>query len=303
MKLPDSLRFVVRAPSPPGQLPFDRTARTGVEFDTSFARRDSVRVARAVVLDGVVLPGVRAIARPRVVAGEILDGLDEPVVFVANHQSHLDTPVVLSVLPPRVRHRTVVGAGADYFFDRPSKAFASAIVLGAIPIERQRVSRRSAELAEQLVEEGWNLLLFPEGGRTPDGLPQEPRAGAAQVALRTRRPVVPLFIDGTGEILGRGQRRLRPSTTTVVVGEPLVARDGERAGAFTQRIADALALAGREAATDFWEARRTKGAFVPEERSWIELWRRSAHRHRDEGERRWPRSFGSRTVDHDGAQP
>ncbi|ACU54353.1 phospholipid/glycerol acyltransferase [Acidimicrobium ferrooxidans DSM 10331] len=299
MKLPASVRFVVRAPSPPGQLPFDRTARTGVEFDTSFARRDSVRVARAVLLDGVVLPGVRAIARPRLIAGEVLDALDEPVVFVANHQSHLDTPVVLSVLPARVRHRTVVGAGADYFFDRPSKAFASALVLGAIPIERQRVSRRSAELAEQLVEEGWNLLLFPEGGRTPDGLPQEPKAGAAQVALRTGRPVVPLFIDGTWEILGKGQRRLRPGSTTIVVGEPLTAREGERPGAFTARIADALALAGREAATDFWEARRTKGTFVPEGRSWIELWQRSAHRHRDERERLWPRNFGSRTVDGD----
>jgi len=294
VRLRDALRFVARDPSRPGSIPFERGGGVGVDFDTGFARRDAARVARALVLDGVVLPGVRAVTRPRVVGGEILETLDEPVVFVANHQSHLDTPVVLAVLPPRLRHRTVVGAGADYFFDRRSKALASALLLGAIPIERQRVSRRSAELAERLVREGWNLLLFPEGGRTPDGLPQEPKAGAAQVAVRTGRPVVPVFIDGTWEILGKGQRRLRPSETTIVIGQPLRAVAHERPGAFTERIAAALALGGREAATDFWAARRTKSSFVPTRRSWIELWERSAHRHRDDGARPWPRAFGSR---------
>jgi len=294
MTLGNGLRFVVRAPSRPGQLPLERRRASGVDFDTDFARRDPARVVRAMLLDGVVLPGVRAVTRPKLIGGEHLDALEEPVVFVANHQSHLDTPLVLSVLPPRVRHRTVVGAGADYFFDRPAKAVASALVLGAIPIERQRASRRSAELAERLVREGWNLLLFPEGGRTPDGLPQGPKAGAAQVASRTGRPVIPLFVDGTWEILGKGQRRLRPGTTTVVVGEPLWARAGERPGAFTERIAASLAVLGREAATDFWEARRSADPFVPASRSWIELWRRSAHRHEEQAARRWPRPFGSR---------
>ncbi|CAG4915591.1 unnamed protein product, partial [Acidithrix sp. C25] len=89
-----------------------------------------------------------------------LKGIDVPVIFAANHASHLDTPLLLSVLPDDFRHKTAVGAGADYFFDRKYKAVIWSFLLGAIPIERTRVSRRSTDLALEILRDDWNLILF-----------------------------------------------------------------------------------------------------------------------------------------------
>ena len=164
---------------------------------------------------------------PRRSAGdEVLGLVEAPVIFVANHASHVDTPLLLSCLPLRFRHRTVVAAAADYFFDRRWKAHVWSLVLAAIPIERTKVNRRSAELAAELLDDGWNLVIFPEGGRTPDGWVQAFRGGAAYLAARTGRPVVPVHIDGTRRILPKGGERLRRTRPRVTFGTPLVARRG-----------------------------------------------------------------------------
>ncbi len=136
---------------------------------------------------------------PRLIRGD--EGLTgpsrPPVIFAANHASHVDTPLLLSCLPLRFRHRTVVAAAADYFFDRRWKADAWSFLLAAIPIERTKVNRRSAELAAELLDDEWNLVIFPEGGRSPDGWGQDFTGGAAYLAVRTGRPVVPVHLDGT----------------------------------------------------------------------------------------------------------
>ncbi len=86
----------------------------------------------------------------------------------------ISTPrLLISVLPPRLRHSTIVAGAADYFFDRRWKAHLWAFLTAAIPIERQRVNRKSADLAAEMLEEGWNLLIYPEGGRSPDGWMQD----------------------------------------------------------------------------------------------------------------------------------
>ena len=96
-----------------------------------------------------------------------LAGLDGPVIFAANHASHVDTPLLLSCLPLRFRHRTVVAAAADYFFDRRWKADTWSFLLAAIPFERNKVNRRSADTGRRLLADGWNLVIFPEGGVRP----------------------------------------------------------------------------------------------------------------------------------------
>ena len=124
----------------------------------------------------------------------------------SNHSSHLDTPLVLSVLPDKWRHKIVTLAAADYFFDTRLKAVYFAFSLNAVPIERTRVSRDSSDRAEELLAEGWNLLIFPEGGRSPDGWGQEHHRGAAWLAARSGRPLVPLHIEGTGRLLAPGRQ-------------------------------------------------------------------------------------------------
>jgi 1-acyl-sn-glycerol-3-phosphate acyltransferase len=230
------------------------------------------------VLDNVARPLTRAIASPLIRGDESLAGLEAPVIFASNHASHVDTPLLLSCLPLRFRHRTVVAGAADYFFDRRWKADALSFLLAAIPIERTKVNRRSAEMAADLVEEGWNLVIFPEGGRSPDGWAQEFRGGAAYLAARTHRPVVPVHLDGTRHLLPKGGTGLRRSRTTVTFGTPLWPEEGESARRFGVRIEAAVATMAHEASTDWWTARKEAARGVtpllqgPEAASWRRSW-------------------------------
>ena len=253
--------FPLAPPTWPGTVP--RPAPEpglGVHYDTAWSRKYPVRLARAVVLDNVTRPLARAVASPQLRGEEGLVDLETPVIFAANHASHIDTPLLLACLPLRFRHRTVVAAAADYFFDRRWKADTFSFLLGAIPIERTKVNRRSADLAAELLADDWNLVIFPEGGRSPDGWAQEFRGGAAYLASRTGRPVVPVHLDGTRHILPKGGGTLRRVRTTVTYGTPLWPAEGEDARRFAERIEAAVATLANESSTDWWTARKAAAA-------------------------------------------
>jgi 1-acyl-sn-glycerol-3-phosphate acyltransferase len=244
--------------------------KIGLDYDHEWSRRYPARLVRAAVLDNVTRPLAQFVAPSTVRGAEYLRQLDAPVIFAANHASHFDTPLLLTTLPTRFRHRTVVAAASDYFFDRRWKGTLWSLALAAIPIERSRVNRRSAEIATDLLRDHWNLVIFPEGGRTPDGWAQEFRGGAAYLALRTGAPVVPVYLHGTGRILpkrndahpgGSGTenkgRPLRRAPVTIMFGPPLSPHDDEDARRFGVRIERAIEVLAREVATDWWTARRS----------------------------------------------
>ena len=272
-------RFPLAAPTWPGSVPRPAPEpELGVHYDTAWSRRYPVRLARAMVLDNVTRPLARALASPQLRGDEQLVDVEVPVIFAANHASHVDTPLLLACLPLRFRHRTVVAAAADYFFDRRWKADAFSFLLGAIPIERTKVNRRSADLAADLLADAWNLVIFPEGGRSPDGWAQEFRGGAAYLASRTGRPVVPVHLDGTRHILPKGGGTVRRTRTTVTFGTPLWPADGEDARRFSARIEAAVATLANESSTDWWTARRQAAAGTtpslqgPEVAPWRRAW-------------------------------
>jgi 1-acyl-sn-glycerol-3-phosphate acyltransferase len=253
-------RFPFRRPTWPAGVARPAPERhVGIDYDHTWSRRYPVRLARAVVLDNVTRPAARLLAPTTVRGTEHLRHVGAPVIFAANHASHLDTPLLLTTLPVRFRHRTVVAAAADYFFDRRWKAVLWSFGLAAIPFERARVNRRSADVAAELLAEGWNLVIFPEGGRSPDGWAQPFRpASAAYLARRTGCPVVPVHVNGTRHVLPKtGDRRLpRRSPVSVVFGTPLSADDGEDARRFAERVETAVAVLADEATSDWWSARR-----------------------------------------------
>ena len=216
-------------------------------------------------------------------------------VFVANHHSHADTPLLLTSIPDPWRHRTLVGAAADYFFGNRFSGAVSALAIGAVPIERTRVGRRSADMARDLIDDGWSMLLYPEGGRSPDGWGQEFRGGAAFLAIRCNVPVVPIHLQGTGRILRKGRTLPRPSRTTVTFGNPLVPTEGENARAFAVRLQSAVAALGDEATSDWWQARRrahagtSPGLTGPDVGAWRRAWALGARARRSRRPpRRWP---------------
>ncbi len=277
-------RFPWAAPAWPSSIDRPvRPSRTGVNFDTGWSRRYPTRLARAAALDWLVRPATAVLAAPEVAGLDRLAVVQGPFIFAANHASHLDTPLLLASLPPEIRHRCVVAAAADYFFDRRWKGLLFAAALGAIPLERERVNRSSATAACELLESGWHLVIFPEGTRSTDGWAQELRGGAAYLSRRTGCPVVPVHIQGTRDILAKGARTLRPGRTRVTFGPALRCTGPEDARRFARKIETAVAVLADEASTDWWSARRrsargeTPDIRGPQASPWRRAWLLEGH--------------------------
>lgn len=286
------LEFPLAAPSVPATL--DRppsTGGTGVDYDTTWARNFPSRWTRALLLDNLLQPTVRFLAKPERRGLDRLadqvhqwedsradgDAAIPSVIFAANHHSHLDSALIVTSLPEPWRHRVFVGAAADYFFTNKVSSAASALALNAIPIEREGVSRRSVGQAEALLADGWSLVLFPEGGRSPDGWGQPHKPGAAWLAQRSGAAVVPIHLAGTGRILPKGAKKLTPGRTIVTFGAPVRAADGEDARAFAARVETAIAALADEATGDWYGARRRHhaGETVPLAGPQLASWRRA----------------------------
>lgn len=291
-----ALGFPYRAPSTPrGVAPAVVEKTTGAHYDTAWARRMPARMARAAIVDGPMRLVVSGLAAPDRRGQDRLDHLEGAAIFAANHHSHVDTPLLLTSIPEPWRHKLIVGAAADYFFGTRLTSALSSLVIGAVPIERSKVSRRSADQAAELIDDGWSLLLFPEGGRSPDGWGQPFRGGAAYLAAKTGRPVVPIHLEGTGRILRKGRSLPQLSTTSVTFGRPLLPREDENAARFATRLEAEVAALADEASTDWYRARMrahsgdSPGLTGPSTGAWRRSWAlgdgsRSAKRRA----RRWP---------------
>jgi 1-acyl-sn-glycerol-3-phosphate acyltransferase len=290
-----SLKFPLAAPTWPDSLPRPNPKRnTGLDYDTAWARRYPARFARAVFVDFISSPLVKTMAPTSVTGAEALSRIKGPVIFAANHNSHVDTAVLLSAIPVHLRHKVVVAAASDFFFDSTVKATAMSLVLGAIPIERSKVNRRSAETALELLKEGWSVIIYPEGGRSPDGWMHDFKGGAAYLSVRSDAPVVPVFLDGTSRVLpkspvesgvspggsgseSRSTSRLRRHPVSVTFGRALRSLPDEDARKMGPRIEAAVSELGREVATDYWTARRhrdTSTTHGPSAAPWRRSWAR-----------------------------
>ncbi|MET7778397.1 1-acyl-sn-glycerol-3-phosphate acyltransferase [Streptomyces sp. NPDC005388] len=99
-------------------------------------------------------PGLRAEVEGR----ENLESLSGPAVFVANHASHLDTPLIFGGLPRPLASRLAVGAADDYFFTSTMTGMSTALLFNAFPVQRSGTRRRRRSVALSLLDEGWNVL-------------------------------------------------------------------------------------------------------------------------------------------------
>jgi len=168
-----------------------------------------------------LFPALRLFAPVKVEGREHLRGAG-PVLFAANHASHLDAPVVLAALPVHLRAHVRVAAAADYFFSRRWKGWLASTVLNAFPFERRAPGcARSLKQTQQLLRTGQSVLIFPEGTRSQDGHMQPFKRGVGLLALGGARPVIPVHIEGTYVAWPRGVRWPRRQQIVVRFGAPL----------------------------------------------------------------------------------
>ena len=183
----------------------------------TWSRRGPCRLARTALQDGLLVPAVRAWGAPyRAHGAAALLDLDEPVVIVANHASHLDAPALLAALPAPVRRRTAVAAAADYFYRDRLVGLAVTLGIGAFPFPRHGTDGLAQ--AARLLGGGDNVLLFPEGTRSTDGGQHVFRDGVGHLLRATGAPVVPAAIRGSHALWPRGQRLPRRGPLEVRFG-------------------------------------------------------------------------------------
>lgn len=146
-----------------------------------------------------------------VVGREHLSGLNAPVVFVANHLSHLDTPAIQRALPGRWRRRTAVAAAADYFYRDRAVAHVASVLFNTVPLQRSAHGRSApTSHLDNMLDQAWSVLVFAEGTRSRGGHLGALRPGAARLAVDHGIPLVPVHVSGTNEALPVGSRWFTP---------------------------------------------------------------------------------------------
>src|SRR6202165_6080598 len=195
--------------------------------DLGWARQEPVRSIRYLIQRGLLLPFTEVMAHPKVEGREWVRELERPVIFAANHSSHADTSLILHSLTDKARERTVVAAAADYWFKRPLLGNIVSLFLNTFPFSRTGGAPAQLHSSSQLLKSGWNLVLFPEGSRSPDGRIQEFKAGVGHLANETGTPVVPMHIRGAYQVMPRGQKLPLPGPVRVRIGKPMSAKSQE----------------------------------------------------------------------------
>ena len=220
-----------------------------VEFP-SWNRTWPVRLIRRLSQAFWILPLARAFAWARIEGREHLRELDGPVIFAANHQSHMDVPVILAALPARIRARVAPAMAKEFFkahffpeghtwkqwFTNTVNYYLAAFYFNAFPLpQREAGARQTLTYAGELVGGGWSILIFPEGERSATGDIKPFRGGIGMMASRLDVPVVPVRLDGVDRVLHMKWKMAKPGHVRVAFGAPMRLR-GEDYAALAQDV-------------------------------------------------------------------
>jgi 1-acyl-sn-glycerol-3-phosphate acyltransferase len=143
--------------------------------------------------------------------------LDGPVVYMANHESWLDIPLLLVAIPGQVRF-----LAKSSLFSIPFLGWAMRS-MGFIPVDREnrRTAIKSFEEAAARIRAGRSVLVFPEETRTSDGSLLPFQRGGFLIALKAGLPIVPVGLDGARRCMAKYSYVVRPGKIVVRFGDPI----------------------------------------------------------------------------------
>lgn len=154
-----------------------------------------------------------------------------PIVFVANHQSNFDIPLLLG------------------YIDRP-KGFIAKAETKKIPIvggwmsfmkcvfmdrSNPRAALKAIKEGVEIVKSGHPLVIFPEGTRSADGTVGEFKPGSFKLAMKAGALIVPVTIDGTYDMMKKGQKTIHPADVTLTISKPIPSEGVESTESFALR--------------------------------------------------------------------
>ena len=207
-----------------------------------------VQLLRIVFVEAVMRPLVWFLAAPRVI-GETTDLSDGPLLMIANHVSTYDAALVLYALPPKLRRRVAIAMSGEMLLDfrkaRRQQEFALRILgplaylamtalFNVFPLPRSSGFRRSFAHAGEALDHGYSVLVFPEGHRSEDGRLHAFRPGIGLLAMQSRVPVLPVALQGLGELKREKTRWFRSGKVTIHVGNIIPFDGAAEPGALTR---------------------------------------------------------------------
>lgn len=155
---------------------------------------------------------------------------DGPAVLIANHNSHLDTMVLISLLPLKTLHKVQPVAAADYFLKNKFMAWFALNIIGILPIERQGKDKsvNPIEQCAKALDSGKILIFFPEGSRGEPEKMTDLKYGVVKLAERCPKvPFYPIYMHGLGKTLPKGDALFVPFFCDVVFSEPVTLSEHE----------------------------------------------------------------------------
>jgi long-chain acyl-CoA synthetase len=214
-----------------------------------------VRWIRNLALGGFILPLFRHYVRLSVEGLEHLTKVDPPVIFVANHVSHLDTVALSAALPSSWRRRLAPAMAQDFFrayfqpLGQPWKERVTSTgqyllacgLFNGYPLPQGRPSVRQAlKYTGQRIDQGNCPLVYPEGRRSPDGNLQPFKTGIGFMALRLQVPVVPIHLEGLYGIYSIHHEWPQSGEVQVKIGSALSFEGGQDYERVTREVEEAL---------------------------------------------------------------
>ena len=166
-----------------------------------------------------------------------------PVIYVANHNSHLDGMSLMTIVPSHRIHLTHSVAAQDFFGNSGFRRWSMKNLVNAVLISRSKheADVDPVQLLDAMIRQGHSLILFPEGTRGVPGVMADFKRGVGHLASRHPDvPVIPVYLDGLYRNLPKGRSIIVPLGGTLVMGDPMYFPEGTSVDDITEQTQVAI---------------------------------------------------------------